>query len=352
MSDQLKKMAGIILENHGGPENLQLRRDLPVPVLKPHEVLIKVQYCGLNHLDLWLRKGGTGDKLTLPRIPGSDVVGTVVAKGDKVQHMAEGDAVVLYPGKGCGLCKPCIQGRETLCRQFAILGYHLDGGYSEYVVTEAKRAYKITRGELRQWAGVPVAYVTAWNALVTKGRLSPNDTVVIWGASGGLGYAALSIAKGFGARIIGIVGNEHKREFLKNNGFQDVEFVVRNGEVDQQVRELTGKKGADLVLDHVGRATFSASLHMLARGGHLSFCGVTTGPLTEVDLRLIFGKQITITGTWMGDLQDFADVVQFLNQKGLFPHVDREFAVTEVAEAHRYMEQGNYVGKLILKNTF
>ena len=129
------------------------------------------------------------------------------------------------------------------------LGYNNDGGYAEYVNIQGKRAVKITGNQLEAWAGVPVAYVTAWNALVTKGKMTAKDTVVIWGASGGLGYAALSIAKAFGAKVIGIVGLEEKIEFLKKKGFEDVEFIIRDSEVGKRVRELTNREGADLVLD-------------------------------------------------------------------------------------------------------
>ncbi len=350
MTMKERKMAGVVLESHGGPDKLLFKKTVNVPEIKSNEVLINVEYCGINHLDIWLRKGGTGDKLTLPRIPGSDVVGRVTQIGTEVKYLQKGDYVVLYPGKGCGTCQSCINGSETLCRHFQILGYHIDGGYAEYVVTEEKRAIKISNQLTKQWAGVPVAYVTAWNALVTKGKLTANDTVVIWGASGGLGYAALSIAKGIGAKVIGIVGEQNKIDFLKKSGFESFEFITRDEDVPKKIRELTKKSGADLVLDHVGRKTFSSSLKMLSRGGRLAFCGVTTGPITEIDLRLIFGKQITITGSWMGDLKDFVEVVEFLQRKNLFPYIDKVFSIVDVKTAHEFMEKGRYIGKLILEN--
>ena len=265
MEKSIGTMKGIVLEEHGGLDQLLYKENLKLKPLKDDEVRVQVKYCGLNHLDIWLRKGGTGDRLSLPRIPGSDVVGIVVEAGRDVFNVALGDCVVLYPGKGCGQCQPCSKGRETLCKRFEVLGYNNDGGYSEYVNIQGKRAVKITENQLEAWAGVPVAYVTAWNALVTKGKMTAKDTVVIWGASGGLGYAALSIAKAFGAKVIGIVGQEEKIDFLKKKGFEDVEFIIRDSEVGKRVRELTNREGADLVLDHVGRKTFNESLRMLAR---------------------------------------------------------------------------------------
>lgn len=342
-------MKGVILEEHGNLDKLLYKRDLPINVIKEDEIRVQVKFCGLNHLDIWLRKGGTGDRLSFPRISGSDVVGIVTEIGLNVTNVSKGDTVVLYPGRGCGECAACSKGRETLCRSFEVLGYNNDGGYCEYVQIQGKRAVKITDDKLEEWAGVPVAYVTAWNALITKGKMTAKDTVVIWGASGGLGYAALSIAKAFGARAIGIVSSEEKISFLKKKGFDDVEFIVRDSEVGKKIRDLTNKAGADLVLDHVGSKTFNESLKMLGRGGRLSFCGITTGPIAEVDLRLIFGKQITITGSWMGDLRDFHEVIVFLLRTRAYPHIDEVFPLEEVKEAQKMLEEGKHIGKIILQ---
>ncbi|MBS4210296.1 zinc-binding dehydrogenase [Bacillus sp. FJAT-50079] len=342
-------MNGIVLEEHGDVEQLLYKEDIPLPKLRNDEIRVQVKYCGLNHLDIWLRKGGTGDRLQLPRISGSDVVGVVTELGEEVDGLSIDDPVVLYPGKGCGQCVACSEGRETLCRHFEVLGYNNDGGYCEYVQIQGKRAVKITDEELESWAGVPIAYVTAWNALVTKGKMTAKDTVVIWGASGGLGYAALSIAQSFGAKVIGIVSSKEKISFLKEKGFEQVKFIVRDENIGKNIRDLTNKEGADLVLDHVGRQTFNESLKMLKRGGRLAFCGVTTGPIAEIDLRLIFGKQITITGSWMGDLHDFHEVVQFLLRTKAFPHIDHVFPLKKVKEAQFALEKGEHIGKIILQ---
>ncbi len=349
IQELVETMKGVILEEHGELDQLLYKENLRINDIKDDEIRVQVKYCGLNHLDVWLRKGGTGDRLSLPRIPGSDVVGVVAEKGRDVTNVTAGDTVVLYPGKGCGQCDACSKGRETLCKRFEVLGYNNDGGYCEYVQIQSKRAIKVTKDMLKEWAGVPVAYVTAWNALVTKGKMTAKDTVVIWGASGGLGYAALSIAKAFGAKAIGIVSSEDKIAFLKEKGFDNVEFIIRDSEVGKRIRELTNKAGADLVLDHVGRKTFNESLRMLARGGRLAVCGITTGPIADVDLRLIFGKQITISGSWMGDLHDFHEVVQFLLRTKAFPHIDEMFPLKEVKKAQQTLEEGKHIGKIILQ---
>lgn len=345
-------MKAIVIEKHGSIEELHYQTDVEHPEeLGTHEVRIAIQYCGLNHLDLWLRKGGTGDKLTLPRIPGSDIVGFVQEVGSKVQGYQVGDAVLVYPGLSCGQCSACIKGKVTMCSAFRIRGYHVDGGYAQYLTAEEKYLVAVPHEQLRLWAGVPVSYVTAWNALVTKAKLKPTDTVVIWGASGGLGYAALRIAQGCGANVIAIVGSEDKVRFLQEQGFTG-QTVLRSEQLLEELKSLTRKRGADVVLDHVGRQTWNASLKMLAKGGRLAFCGITTGPKVEMDLRYIFGKQLEIYGSWMGDQQDFMEVVHFLQQHPeALPYIYKEFPLSEARAAQAVMEEGQHVGKIILNMT-
>jgi len=341
-------MKAIVLESHGELDALTFREDIETAPLRGHEVRVDVKHCALNHLDLWLRRGGTGDRLTLPRIPGSDIAGVVTEIGSDVTHLRPGDTVLVYPGVGCGHCVACADGKETQCLHFQIIGYHVDGGYAESVTVPAKNAISINTDELSRWAAVPVSYVTAWNALITKGRLHANDTVVIWGATGGIGYAALSIAMGFGARVIAIVGSEEKRSFLQEQGFTG-DIVVRGERIVKEVRALTNKAGATLVLDHVGAATWKNSLGFLARGGRLVTCGVTTGYLAETDLRVIFGKQIQISGSWMGDRSDFLEVIHFLQSKPQYlPYVYKQFGLKEARDAQACLENGEHVGKIVL----
>lgn len=343
------KMKAVVLEEHGTVDALTLKTNVALSSISPYHVRVKVQYCALNHLDLWLRRGGTGDRLQLPRIPGSDIAGVVSDLGSQVTHIHKGDPVLVYPGIGCEQCRVCAGGRETLCHRFKVIGYHVDGGYAQYVDVPVQNVIKLPNADahMKEWAAVPVSYVTAWNALVTKCRIKPTDTVVIWGAAGGLGFAALTIAQGFGANVIGIVGSEHKARFLRGQGF-DGHVIIRSDQVEDNVRQLTERRGADVVLDHVGAASFNRSLRMLARGGRLASCGVTTGPRAEVDLRYIFGKQLSVYGSWMGDRADLMDVVAFLDKKNTLPHIDRIFPLSHVKKAQAYMEEGDHVGKIVL----
>src|SRR5699024_9361997 len=248
---------------------IQVEHDVPAadsfvdtPVPGPTDVLVRVLACGLNHLDLWLRQGGTGDTLSLPRIPGTDVLGGVESVGTDVDGALIGRRVLLYPGQSCGQCEHCVFGHESACRGFKILGYHVDGGYAERVVVPENLLVPVPDNSLN-WAAVPVAYITAWNALVAKGGLRAGQSIAIWGAAGGLGYAALRIALALGADPVAIVGNTDKKVWLRSNGFEG-HVVVRGKNVVQEVRAHTGKRGVDLVLDHVGAHTFNSSARMLA----------------------------------------------------------------------------------------
>ncbi|GGB61904.1 zinc-binding dehydrogenase [Fictibacillus barbaricus] len=341
-------MKAVVLNSHGPIDHLNVSQDYSLDDLKYGEIRVKINYCGLNHLDLWLRRGGTGDKLSLPRIPGSDIVGTIEYVGEGVFNLSIGDTVLIYPGTSCGECDECKKGRETLCREFKIIGYHIDGGYSDYIHVAAKNVVKIEKQNLEAWAGVPVSYVTAWNGLVTKGSLTMFDTVVVWGAAGGLGYAALTISEGFGAKTIGIVGSKEKERFLRERGYKG-HIVVRSDNLQKEIRELTNNSGVDIVLDHVGQETWKESLKMLKRGGRLAFCGVTTGHQAVTDLRYILGKQLAIHGSWMGDLNDFKEVVQFIEVNENLPYIWKVYNLEEVRDAHQVMEEQRHVGKIVLK---
>lgn len=341
-------MKAVFLEEHGDVSQLQLKERADKQELRSTEVKLCVKHCALNHLDLWLRKGGTGDTFSLPVIPGSDIVGIIDQVGSEVAYVKPGDAVLVYPGISCAHCQECTRGNETRCKGFRIIGYHVDGGYAEQLVVDSKQLTKIPNENLKKWAAVPISYITAWNGMVRKARLQANDTVVIWGAAGGLGNAALKLATGLGATVIAIVSSEDKGIFLREQGFTGI-IIQRSEDVVKKVREFTNKQGATVVLDHVGKATYNDSLKMLAKGGRLAFCGITTGPKVETDLRYIFGKQLELYGSWMGDKRDLHDVVSFLSKnEALLPHIDRVFSLEEAGEAQTCMEQGTHTGKIIL----
>jgi NADPH:quinone reductase-like Zn-dependent oxidoreductase len=337
-----------VQEEHGAPLVL---RDRDQPPVAAGNVRVRVSAAGLNHLDLWLRQGETGDTISLPRVPGSDVVGDVVEAGDGVPADLVGTRVLVYPGRSCGRCGFCAAGHPSACRRFEILGYHYDGGYAESVVVAADSVIPLPGDAPDSWAAVPVSYITAWNALVAKGGLKPGQVVAVWGATGGLGNAAVRIARAIGASVVAIVGTEAKASWLAGTGF-DGDIVVRGDDVVRRVRATTGGRGVDVVLDHVGAATWNASLRMLAVRGHLAFCGVTTGYAVETDLRLVFGKQLTVAGTWIGDPADLAGVVSLLRENpDAMPVIENSFILDDAAAAQDAIADPASNGKTILRVT-
>jgi NADPH:quinone reductase-like Zn-dependent oxidoreductase len=314
----------------------------------PGQVVVEVDRCGLNHLDLWLKHGGTGDDPALPRVPGADVLGRVGALGEGVTGLAEGTPVIVYPGSACEDCRSCAAGVQSACREFRVLGYQFDGGYARQVLVERRNILPVPDGADERWGAVPVAYVTAWNALVSKCGLTEGDTVVIWGAAGGLGNAALNIAAGLGARTVALVGSQDKVSWLRAQGYTG-EAVVRSPRVVREVRSLCPGGGADVVLDHVGAQAWSADLKMLAPRGRLALCGVTSGPEAGTDLRYVLGKQLSIHGSWMGDRGDLDAVVAFLRDTpDALPAVERVFPLQEAAVAQQHLESGRQRGKTLL----
>lgn len=334
-----------VQENHGEPIR---SRERPEPAAAAGEVVVSVIAAGLNHLDLWLQQGDTGDSLSLPCIPGSDVLGEVVAIGDGAPAELLGQRVLIYPGRSCGNCECCETGHPSACRNFEIMGYSYDGGYAERVVVPASAVVPVSPDAPTSWAAVPVSYITAWNALVSKGNLTAGKVIAIWGATGGLGNAAVRIAEALGAHVVAIVGTEEKGMWLSANGFSG-DIVVRGDDLVKRIRAITHGRGVDFVLDHVGSATWNDSVRMLAVRGHLAFCGVTTGHRVEIDLRQIFGKQLTIAGTWIGDPSDLKAVVAMLHRHPeALPTVENCFTLDDAASAQEILANPAGNGKTVV----
>lgn len=321
----------------------------PAAALAPPQIRVAVEYCGLNHLDLWLKRGDTGDKLNLPRIPGSDVLGTVSDVGTEVESVQAGDRVLLYPGRSCGHCDACERGEESACRSFQVLGYDYDGGYATRVIVAAEDVVQVPTDASFAWAAVPTSYITAWNALVAKAELTAGETVVVWGASGGLGNAALRIAESLDARPIAVVGSPAKVTWLREQGYTGT-VLQRGKSLVKEVRELTGRAGAQVVLDHVGAETWMESIRMLTTQGRLAACGITSGHDATTDLRHVFAKQLSIQGTWLGDHRDLAAVVEFLRRHPeTLPPVERSFPLSEANAAQSFLSAGGHSGKIVLE---
>jgi NADPH:quinone reductase-like Zn-dependent oxidoreductase len=340
-------MRAVRVHEHGGPEVLRLE-DLPVPEPGPGQVRVRVRAAAMNHLDLWVRKGIPGVRFPLPLTLGSDGAGVVDAVGPGVRSARPGDEVVLNPGVSCGVCPACLRGRDNLCRDYGLLGEHRDGTDAEFVVVpEANLVRKPANLSFEEAAAFPLVFLTAWNMLVTNARLRPGEEVLVWGAGSGVGSAAIQIAKAHHARVIAVAGDDWKLERAKQLG-ADETVNHRTQNVLEEVRRLTGRRGVDVVFEHVGRATWEVSVKALARGGRLVTCGATSGAVVETDVRYVFGKAISVHGTWVGSKGELWDLLPLVEAGVLKPVLDRTFPLSEVQEAHSYLEAGRHFGKVVL----
>ena len=341
-------MKALVLENYGDVSSLRYREDFPDPEPREGEVRVRVKAVALNHLDIWVRTGSLPVKPDLPHILGSDVSGVVDKVGPGVKSFREGDEVVIAPGLSCGICEMCQAGKDNLCRYYDILGLRSKGGYAEFVVVPERNLIRKPENlSFEEAASYPLTSLTVWNALVDKGRIRPGDRVLIWGGSSGVGVMAIQIAKLFGSFVIATAGSEEKLKKCRELG---ADVVINHYEEDvvRKVRDLL-REGVDVVMDHVGSATFWKSVECLRRGGRLVFFGTTTGSKAEIDIRYIFVREITLHGVYMGERHNLFRITKLFREGKLKPVVDRVFDLRDGPEAHRYLEASKHFGKVVLR---
>jgi NADPH:quinone reductase-like Zn-dependent oxidoreductase len=338
----------IAMHAHGGPEVLQLE-DQPDPEPGPGEVVVRVRAVGLNHLDIWVREGWPALKLRFPHVLGSDVAGVVEAVAPGVKGVTVGEEVVLSPGLSCGRCRECLLGRDPFCRSYAILGEHVSGGYRERLAVPAQNLLpKPPALSFEEAACVPLVFLTAWHALVARAELRTGEVILVHAAGSGVGSAAVQIAKLLGATVIATAGSDAKCERALGLGadhavnYERQDFVL-------ETRRLTGKRGVDVVFEHVGKFTWERSILALAAGGRLVTVGATTGydPLT--DLRHVFYRQLSILGSTMGSKGELFDVLRHVRDGKLRPVLDRVLPLTEAAAAQKLLADRAQFGKIVLQ---
>ena len=341
-------MKAIVIPRHGGPDVLQYT-ELPQPEPGPNEVLMRVRACALNHLDLWSRRGLPGIQFPLPLVPGSDIAGEIAQVGAQAQQVHVGDKVVLSPGVACYQCAACSAGNDNQCRRYTLLGYMRNGGCAEYVVAPEVNALPMPAGlSFEEAAAVPLVFLTAWHMLITRAQLKPGEDVLVLGAGSGIGSAAIQIAKLAGARVIATAGSPAKFDKARALGADE---MIQHGQQDitEEVRRLTGRRGVDVVFEHVGQATWEQSVKSLATGGRLVTCGATTGAAAQTDLRLLFGRQLSLLGSYMGSRGELFHVLKLVAEKKLRPVVDRVLPLAEARAAHELLEKREQFGKVVLK---
>ena len=340
-------MKAVPIYSHGAPNVLKYVQDFPAPVSNSSEALIKVKYCGLNHLDIWTRMGVSGITIGFPHICGSDIVGSLE---EECGSIPKGSRVLVYPGISCNDCQTCKNGVETLCRDFSIIGglSKYNGGYAEFVTVPKTNIIPIPH-EIRdeQAATLPISYLTAWN-IIKKLQLNENDTVLIYGASGGLGMAMIQISKALGIRTISTISDDSKLNFAYDIGSDHV-INRKKKEIVLEIEKITRGVGVDAVIDNAGLKTLNTSISSVRKGGKIAMCGTTSGSEANLQIRTFYSKQIQLFGILIGSKLELLELINFINEKKVMPKIDSIFPLIQVQEAHNKLEKGEQLGKILIK---
>jgi NADPH:quinone reductase-like Zn-dependent oxidoreductase len=340
-------MKAVVIREQGGTGVLRAE-DIPEPRPLPGEVLVRVRACALNHLDHWTRSGEAGYTPPFPHVLGSDIAGEI-ADPAGVPGLPAGTRVMLSPGTSCGRCAMCLSGEDNACRQYRMFGHGRAGGYAELVASPAANVIEIPAPvAFEEAAAFPLVYLTAWRMLVTRAALRAGEDVLVWAAGSGVGMAAVQIAKARGARVIATVGRPEKVDKARALGADHV-LNHHQDDVVAEVKRVTGKKGVDVVVEHVGAATWERSLLSLAFRGRLVTCGATTGADGTTPLRHLFAKQLTVLGSYMGSKADLLAAAPAFFEGRLKPVVHAVLPLDEARRAHEMLEASEHFGKIVLR---
>ncbi len=345
------RVHAVALSRHGGPEVLE-DVDVDVPAAPPPGLVrVRVLATALNHLDLWVRRGLPHLKLEYPHRLCADVCGVVESIGEGARAPAVGTRVVLQPALSCGTCEACLGGRDNFCRSYGILGEHYQGGSIElFDVPASSLLLAPPNLTVEECAAIPLTYMTAWQMVVRRARVARGDVVLVQAAGSGVSTAAIQIAKSRGARVIATSSSAAKLARARALGADEV-IDYKAQDFVAEVKRLTGKRGVDVVIEHVGGETFSRSILALANGGRLATCGATSGATPEVDLRHVFFRQLEILGSTMGSKADLFPVLREIEAGSLRAIVDRVLPLDAAGarEASRALEAREAFGKIVLR---
>lgn len=340
-------MKAVHVPVHGDPSVLRVV-ELPIPHPTEGEVLVKMIAVSLNHLDLWVRRGLPGVKLPLPMIPGCDGIGEIVKLGEGVTHLRPGLRVLIEPGYSSGGSAHDLAGNDHLSDDYRIRGEHSDGLDREYVAVQARFALPIPSAlDPVRASAVPLVFLTAWGMVVTRADVQAGESVLVVAGTSGVGSAAIQIARDRGARVFATAGSAAKMALARNLGADE---VVDHTQPDwpNQVRKLTAGRGVDVVIEHVGPATWEGSMRVLARNGRLVTCGATTGANVQVALPHLFIKNQTVMGSTMGPRSALPTILDHVARGVYTPVVDRVMPIDEVRHAHELLESRQVLGKIVL----
>ena len=340
-------MKAVVFDRHGGPEVLR-SEDVPEPAPARGDVVIEVKAASINHIDIFLRRGMPGIKVPMPKIIGSDAAGVIREIGLEVSGLRIGQRVTINPGISCGHCEFCAAGFGSQCLAYAMVGENTDGAYAQLLKVPSHIVLPIPDSiSFEDAAAAPLVFMTAWSMMVNKGNIRPGEDVLILGAGAGVGTAAIQIAKMVGCRVFATASTEEKLQRAKQLG---ADFLInyKTEEFDKKVRDLTNRRGVDVVVDYIGADTWVRSLRSARRGGRILTCGATTGFAPQTDLRQIFFRQVQVIGSTMGSHREFLDVMKCVFRGQLKPVIDRVLPLEEARKGHELIEARAVFGKIVL----
>lgn len=337
----------MVIERHGDPSVLE-RKVIDLPAPGAREVRVRVRAVAMNHLDLWVRRGGPAFKVQYPHRLGSDIAGEVEAVGPGVTNVAAGDRVLVQPGLSCGACRACLSGRDNLCKSYRILGENAQGGYSTHVHVPDVNAVKIGPDlSFIDAAAAPLCTLTAWQMVVDKGRVKAGQTALVHAAGSGVSTVIIQLCKLLGARVIATTTSREKVGRAREVGADEV-ILTSEEDYAAQVKKLTNREGPDVIFDHVGGEMLKKAVTVAGRGGRIVTCGATAGFSADIDLRHVFFRQVEILGSTMGSKAMLLEALPFLQSGALRPVVDRTMPLWEARAAHELLEGRKVFGKLVL----
>jgi NADPH:quinone reductase-like Zn-dependent oxidoreductase len=339
-------MKAVQYSEHGGTEVLEYA-DHPDPDPEPEEVLVDVKAGALNHLDVWTRRGmpSPGE---FPHVAGSDAAGVVEAVGERVSRFEPGDHVAVASGSYCGDCELCRRGEFTACESFYIVGEHVPGVHAEqFALPEDNLVSVPDHVDFETAAAAPLVFQTAWRMLVTRAELRQGEDVLVLGASGGVGHAAVQIAANAGATVYATGSTEAKLEAARELG---ADYTIDYTEEDfaAAVNELTDGRGVDVVVDHIAGETWNKSIRALQKRGRLVTCGATAGPQPETDVSTLFWNQLDILGSTMGTPAEVDEVLELVWDGTFEPRIRETLPMSEIARAHELLEEREGFGKVVV----
>jgi len=340
-------MQAVQFTEHGDVDVIEYG-EFPDPAVGREDVLVDVKAGALNHLDVWTRRGLPGIDLEMPHVPGSDAAGVVEEVGDDVTRFEPGDHVAVLAGVSGGDDEFSRKGDPTLAPDFHIIGEHVRGVHSELAAVPEENLAPVPEGvDWETAAAAPLVFQTAWRMLRDRGDLKAGEKVLVLGASGGVGHAAVQIAAHAGAEVFATASSEEKLSYAEDLG-ADHTIDYSEDDFASEIRDLTGGRGVDMVVDHVGADTWHDSLKSLAKGGRIVTCGATTGGRPETDINRIFWNQLSVIGSTMATPGQAEEVLELVWDGTFEPRIRETLPMSEAARAHELLENREGFGKVVV----